>query len=318
MADLIDIIFLFIFSGEGGIGKSSSLGILALDWAENMRPELQQFQFTFLILLRYVEGNEPLEHIIMQQHGRLENQKVSPLEVKAIIQGETKSNILLMFDGYDEYTVGTNEDIDKLLTDGRDNCIIVVSSRSGDFLELIKTKMDEEVRISGFSYENIIKCAEQYLGSEQYQEFLSQAAQAGIHTVLEPDEGDGKYKMYDYEGLLHVPIILLMGSTVFLDQRSLPSTKTGIFRQVVWMCVSRTTLKTMGKTARQVENLNQLLVKLGELAWIALNRESKQLLIFKVRNPSYLKIDNYHIFLKSYCPADLRIWLDFYKYSSKN
>ena len=284
----------FFFSGEGGIGKSSSLGILALDWAENMRPELQQFQFTFLILLRYVEGNEPLEQIIMQQHGRLGTQKVSPLEIKAILEGETKSNILLMFDGYDEYTQGTNDDIDNLLQNGIDKCLTIVSSRSGDFLEVIKSSTNEEVRITGFSYENIIKCAKQYLGSEQScDEFLSQAEQAGIHTVLKPDEYDGKYKMYDYKGLLHVPIILLMSSTVFLDQHSLPSTKTGLFTQVVRMCVSRTTLKTMGKTASEVENLHSLMVKLGKVAWIALNRKSKQLLIFKVRNPTYLYFHKY-------------------------
>ncbi len=225
----------------------------------------------------------------MQQHGRLENQKVSPLEIKAILQGETKSNILLMFDGYDEYTPGTNDDIDNLLQNGIDKCLLILSSRSGEFLEVIKNNTDEEVKISGFSYENIIKCARQYLGSEETcEKFLSQAKQAGIHTVLEPDMF-GRYYMWQYKGLLHVPIILLMSSTVFLDQHSLPSTKTGLFRQVVRMSISRTTLKTMEKTAGQVENLHSLMVKLGRVAWIALNRKSKQLLIYKVRNPTYLK-----------------------------
>ncbi len=254
-----------------------------------MRPELEQFDFVFLILLRYVEGNEPLEHIIMQQHGRLGNQKVSPLEVKAILEGETKSNILLMFDGYDEYTRATNDDIDKLLKNGIDNCLVIVSSRSGDFLEVIKIHTNEEVKITGFSQKNIIKCTEQYLGSEQScQEFLSQAKQAGIHR--------------NRNELLHVPIILLMACTVFLEYHCLPSSKTCLFQQVVSMCISRTTLKTMGKTASEVENLHNLIMKLGKLAWIALNRESKQLLLYKVRNPTYLKIDNYQI----YRPAKLK------------
>ena len=69
--------------------------MLALDWAEDARPVLKQFQYVFLVLLRYVEGNEPLEEIIMQQHGRLETENVSPSEVKAILKGETDSNILL-------------------------------------------------------------------------------------------------------------------------------------------------------------------------------------------------------------------------------
>ncbi len=221
-----------------------------------------------------MEGNEPLEEIIMQQHGRLETEKVSPSEVKAILQGETNSKILLMFDGYDEYTQGTNNDIDKLILNGKDNCLIIVSSRSGDFLNPIKSQMDEEVHITGFSYKNIIKCAEQYLGSNQScQEFLSQAEQASMHHCKEYGS---------YEGLLRIPIILLMACTVFRENKSLPSSKAGLFKQVVHMCISRTTLKTMGKTAGEVENLHELMIKLGKLAWTALTRGSKRLLIFKV------------------------------------
>ncbi len=274
--------YISFFSGEGGIGKSSSLGILALDWAENVRPELEQFQFVFLILLRYVEGNEPLEEIIMQQHGRLQNQNVSPSEVKAILDGEIKCNLLLMFDGYDEYTQGTNDSIDKLLLHGIDNCLVLVSSRSGDFLEPIKRQMDEEVRITGLSYKNIIKCTKQYLQSKSScQKFLSQAVIAGIHEKIDYD-----FCYDNYKGMLYIPIILLMACTVFTENDHLPSSKTGLFKQVVHMCISRTTLKTMGKTASEVENLPELMVKLGKLAWIALNRGSKQLLVYKVRKPT--------------------------------
>ncbi len=265
-------------SGDGGIGKSSSLGMLALDWAENTRPELQQFQFVFLVLLRHVGENEPLEQIIIDQHGRLKTENVSQSEMKVILNGGTNGKILLIFDGYDEYTKGCNEDIDEIIMNGKDNCLIVLSSRSGDFLEPIRSQTEEEVRITGFSYENIVKCAEQYLGSElSCKEFLSQAEQASIHTCRY------QYHMDNYEGLLHIPIILLMACTVFLEKHCLPSSKTGLFTQVVYMCISRTTLKTMGKTASEVDNLHQLLVKLGKLAWEALTRAHKQLLIYKVK-----------------------------------
>ena len=253
------------------------MGMLALDWAENVREELNKFMFVFLISLRHVDGNQPLEAIIMEQHGRLKTQQVPLSEIKSIVRGNTGQNILLLIDGYDEYTKGCNEHIDDLLLHGLDNCLILVSSRPGDFLKPIKHQMDEEVTITGFSYENIIKCAQQYLGSDQScEEFLSQAGQAGIHE--RPKYND----MFFYKGLLHVPIILLMACTVFSENRGLPSSKTGLFKQVVLMCVSRTTLKTMGKIASEVENLHELKVKLGKLAWDALNRDSKQLLIYKV------------------------------------
>ncbi len=288
--------------------------MVALDWAENVTRELQQFQFVFLILLRHVDTNDPLEHIIMQQHGRLEMEKVSPLEVKAILQGDIRSNILLMFDGYDEYTHGTNDDIDKLLQYGKNNCFVILSSRSGDFLQSIKSRMDEEVKITGFSNENIIKRAEQYLESkEKCQEFLEQAYQAGIHkgihTGIHRDIQTGIYTGIHrgmhiegipgiywkltkndtaYMGLLHIPIILHMACAVFREHQSLPSSKTGLFRLVVNNCISRTTLKKFQKTAGEVKNLHQLMVKLGKLAWQALNRENKQLLLYKVRISSVI------------------------------
>ena len=247
---------LFTHLGEGGIGKTSSLGMLALDWAENAKEELNPFKFVFLISLRHVDGNEPLESIIMSQHGRLRTEKVPINELKTILWGKTKYNILILVDGYDEYTPGCDE-IDDLLTNGKDNCLVILSSRPGDFLTEIKRSMDEEVTITGLSYENIIRCAKKYLGSHQSCEtFLSQAEQAGIHICGKPKDNNMRY----YEGLLHIPIILLFACTVFREKHHLPSSKTGLFQQVIHMCISRTTLKTMGKTARQVENLQELLV----------------------------------------------------------
>ncbi len=256
--------------GDGGIGKTSSLGMIALDWAENAREDMDKFTLVFLISLRHVDGNQPLQDIILHQHGRLKTEGVTPSEIRSIIKGETGHSILLLIDGYDEYTPGTNEQIDEILLHGKENCFIILTSRPGDYLKPLRESMDEEVTISGFSYRNILKCAQQYLGSGQScDEFLPQAVQAGIHSRRNI-------------GLLHIPIILLMGCTVFSENKCLPSRKTGLFQQVILMCISRTTVKTMGKSPGEVEDLHNPMVKLGQLAWAALNRESKQLLIFKM------------------------------------
>ncbi len=256
-----------------------TMGMLALDWVENTKEELKQFKFVVLISLRHVDSDQPLEQVILDQHGRLRIEKVTPSEIKNILKQDKGQRILLLMDGYDEYTYGCNKDIDNILLHGKGNCLVILSSRPGDYLKDIKTQTDEEVKITGLSYENIIKCAEQYLASEKScQEFLVQAEKAGIHTCQKP----GHNLFFYYKGLLHVPIILLMACTIFLENHCLPSSKTGIFSQVVHMCVSRTTLKTMGKTASEVENLHELILKLGKLAWAALTRERKQLLLYKV------------------------------------
>ncbi len=281
------------YLGDGGIGKTSSLGMVALDWAENTREELDKFTFVFLISLRHIDGNQPLEDILLEQHGRLKTEGVTLSEIKAIM-GTTGHNILLLIDGYDEYTAGTNDQIDEILLHGKGNCFIILTSRPGDYLKTLRERMDEEVEISGFSYENIRKCAQQYLETKQLcEEFLSQAEQAAIHTHLEPIRGI-YFNMGEYKGLLHIPIILLMACTVFSENKCLPSSKTGLFKQVILMCISRTTKRTMGKTASEVSNLHDLMLKLGKLAWEALNRDNKQLLIFKVRTCTLPHFYQYH------------------------
>ncbi len=252
-----------MFLGEGGVGKSSSLGILALQWAQNKHQVVQKFKFTFLILLRDVNSNDSLADIILQQHGRLRSMNVTSHEIETILNKE--SDILFLMDGYDEYSDGTNEDIDTLLLHGRESCLVMVSSRPGSFLNEIKLFSDEEVQITGFSRKNVEKSAAQNLmDRRRCIKFLNQANNAGL------------------EDLLRVPIILLMACAVFDEHNSLPSNRTKIFDKIVDMSISRTTLKTLGKTGRGVENLQVLKAKLGKLAWEALNKPTRKLLLSKV------------------------------------
>ncbi len=236
--------------------------MLALDWAEDCIPELKQFSFVFLILLRYVNNNECLESILIEQHGQLD---ATLAEMRNICQGKQEGTILYLFDGFDEYTFGTNSDIDKILSHGKHNSFVIISSRPGDFLQLIRRQSDEEVLIKGFSRENIVKCATMYLGSlRKSTDFLAQSVKSNLAN------------------LLHIPIILLMACAVFLQNESLPKRVTQLFEEIVEMVISRTTLKTIGKGAKDMANLDNLKVALGKLAWDALQRQSKQLLIFKV------------------------------------
>ncbi len=238
--------------------------MLALDWAEDQEPALKQFSFIFLILLRHVNTDECLESIIIDQHGQLETIKIKIAEMREICQGK-QGDVMYIFDGFDEYTLGTNADIDKILKNGKYGSFVIVSSRPGDFLQPIRRQSDEEVSITGFSEENMIKCARRYLGNQMKSaQFFSQAKQSNLAK------------------LLHIPIILLMACAVFLRNKCLPKSVTKLFDQIIDMSISRTTLKTMSKGAQDISNLDQLKIALGQLAWDALQRKTKQLLIFKV------------------------------------
>ena len=303
--------------------------MVALDWAEDRSPELNHFSFVFLILLRHVNDDKSLESIILKQHGRLKTMRVTLSEMNQICDGNQEGNILYIFDGLDEYTKGTNSAIDEILLNGKDNSFIISSSRPGDFLKPIREQSDGEVSITGFSEENMKKCAALYIGDDaKCADLFAQAREVKLYDnafiinssrpgdFLKPFreqsdsevtitgfseenmkkcatlyiEDDAKcadffsqareVKLYE---LLHVPIILLIACTVFIQKNCLPKSITHLFGQIVDMSISRTTLKTMGMKADEISNLEEMKEMLGRLAWDALNRNSKELLLFKVK-----------------------------------
>ena len=205
-----------------------------------------------------------LAEIIFMQHDQIDKTKVSHLE--AILEGKTKHRVLLMLDGYDEYTPGTNKDIDRAIQSKVGNCFVILTSRTGEYLKKsLRSTMDGEIIIEGFSESNIIKCSTQFLGSrEKCLEMLKQAKTAGI------------------SGLLHIPIVLLIVCAVFMEKNSLPGTKTGIVRTILELIINRTTLKTFGLKSSELEHLDSWLDILGKFSWEALQRDIRQLLLNKV------------------------------------
>ena len=183
------------------------------------------------------------------------------------MEGDTKHRVLLLLDGYDEYKPGTNDDIDSAIESTIGNCFLILTSRPGDYLsKSIRDQMDGEIVIEGFSNKNIEKCSIKYLDSkEKSKEMLEQAKATGLYA------------------LLHIPIILVMTVVVFVEKKSLPRTKTGIYEIIFRLVIDRTTLKKFGCKSAAISNLEDLLHMLGEFSWNALQDDVQQLLLKKVR-----------------------------------
>ena len=130
----------------------------------------------------------------------------------------------------------------------------------------IRDQMDGEIVIEGFSEENIQVCSTNYLKSKEMSDkMLEQAEETGIDV------------------LLHIPIILVMTVVVFLQEESLPKTKTGIYETIFRLSMDRTTLKTFGCKSANISKISELLYALGELSWNALQNDVQQLLLKQVR-----------------------------------
>ena len=227
------------------------------------------FDLVFLIRLRYVKKGPLLAEIIKKQYEELE--EISTEYIESILKGKTGHRVLLMLDGYDEYKVGTNTDIDKAIRVKIGNCFLILTSRLGEYLKKDdRNGMDGEIVIEGFSKENIKVCSTNYLKShEKRDEMLRQAKETGIDV------------------LLHIPIILVMTVVVFIQEESLPKTKTGIYETIFRLSMDRTTLKTFGCKSANISKISELLYALGELSWNALQSDVQQLLLKQVRT-SYI------------------------------
>ena len=218
-----------------------------------------------------MDENCSLAELVADEHD-LEKEDIPLLQ--NLLKGKTKHKVLLLLDGYDEYTSGTNTELDKAIEKTVGKCLLILTSRpkdQKDFTVKIRDKMAGEVEIRGFSEENIKKCCSRYLGSdEEANKFLEEAkTKAGLYE------------------LLHVPIILLICSVLYNEneEKTLPERKTELYENLFQFIMDRSTLKpqNFGCVSSEVPNLQIMLQTLGKFAWEALQNDVRQLLINKVR-----------------------------------
>ena len=239
---------------------------------------MNHFDFVWTIRVRDVDENSSLPELIKKQDGQLK--KVSSERIKDILEGKTKHKVALLLDGYDEYKKGKNAEIDKAIEQGLGNCFLILTSRPGHIDESTRDKMDGEITIEGFSVQNIEKCCEQFLGSKSAMtEMLKQAIASGIHN---PDSDllrkpFSARRMRD-DAYLRVPVISLLTCWLFDVKKILPKTKTEIVKAFYELLIQ----KPPGRKTMNFTQKEELKYKLGKLAWDALQKDEKQLLLNKV------------------------------------
>ena len=214
-----------------------------------------------------MDENCSLAELVADEHD-LKKEDVKMVE--SIMIGKTKHKVLLLLDGYDEYTPGTNTEVDSAMTKTIGKCLLILTSRPKDGTDFTRQIRNKMVEIEGFSKENILKCCSMYLGSESDgKHFLEQAK-----------------KKADLYELLHVPIVLLMTSVLYNedDKKSLPERRTELYENLYEFVMDRSTLKphNFGCVSSEVPNLENMLQTLGKFSWEALQSDVRQLLINKV------------------------------------
>ena len=223
------------------------------------------FDFVFVIRLRYADKVSLLSELVVAQHDKLDGDDINHLTY--LLKGRTKHKVLILMDGYDEYQPGVNKEVDKAIDSTIGNCFLILTSRPGYLNKHSRDKMDGEISINGFSEINIQMYIELYLGSKEKADvLLKQAKKTGIDI------------------LLHIPIILLMVCSIFVERKELPNNKTDIVGEIFQQAMNRSTLKTFDSCmSESTEELDRIMSLLGKFSWKALQNDVKQTLLDKVR-----------------------------------
>ena len=101
------------------------------------------FDFVFLILLRNIDENCSLAKLVVDEHD-LEEKDTELVE--SILTGKTEHKVLLLLDGYDEYTPGTNTELDRAIEKNIGKCLLIVSSRPQDGIDFARRIRDKNER----------------------------------------------------------------------------------------------------------------------------------------------------------------------------
>ena len=133
--------------GEPGMGKSTFGRKIAYDWAKGV---FTAVSVVFFVSMKLIRPGQTIENIIIEQTPVIEGLGVDKSKLRSILEG-LGSKSLIIFDGLDEYDLGRNEDVAKIVKGGKLlPCNILLTSRP-HAVEKVMRYFPVQVRIEGFS-----------------------------------------------------------------------------------------------------------------------------------------------------------------------
>ena len=257
-----------LVQGQTGIGKTTFVKKLALDWAElNLEGEtaddkkavaLKKFALLVAVNLKEVSKHHSLKDVISCSNiFAMEDKSITDGLLKYITDNQDK--VLLVFDGYDEYRCGRDSDIFKIFKGDklRDCCVLITSriSRADDLRESRVLKL-LRAEIVGFSYSDISSYMKRKLGSDKDAENLF------FHL-----------RINDLLALAKSPLLLLFLCILWKESHleSWPKTKTDLYVQIVQTVLYHNQAKHSASASAscdfsEVIDFKEILCEIGKVA----------------------------------------------------
>ena len=247
-----------LLQGQTGIGKSTFVKKLAMDWAEldenrltdEQRAILKKFELAVIIDLKKVSKYQNLRDIISASHIFADEDTAMKDGLLSYIT-HNQDKVLLVFDGYDEYRFGSNSEIFEIFKGNKlRNCCVLITTRISKADELKEFK-DVHAEITGFSGEDSYSFMVRMLGDE------TQAGALRDHLC--------ERNLYD---LARVPLLLLFFCTLWKkgSAQSFPDSKTTLYVAIVQYVLDHNESKCSPANFRKVEDFKEILAEIGKVA----------------------------------------------------
>ena len=247
-----------LVQGQTGIGKSTFVKKLAMDWAEldenrltdEQRAILKKFELAVIIDLKKVSKYQNLRDIISASHIFADEDTAMKDGLLSYIT-HNQDKVLLVFDGYDEYRFGSNSEIFEIFKGNKlRNCCVLITTRISKADELKEFK-DVHAEITGFSEEDMHSFTVR---------MLSDRVQASaLRSYLR------NRNLYD---LARVPLLLLFFCTLWKkgSAQSFPDSKTTLYIEIVQYVLDHNESKCSPANFRKVEDFKEILAEIGKVA----------------------------------------------------
>jgi len=240
--------------GRPGVGKSTFAQKISIDWARGKKEILKQFDLLLMIPLRNVCESETFQDILKAAKlFSAEDHRLTESLHSYILQHKDK--VLLVLDGFDEYSAGTPSPVfDIWKGDELRECIVILTTRPIKEDE-VKRFSKVQFQIKGFDWTQIQEFSLKFLNSQQEVEvFLSYI------------------KKHKLEGIAEIPLLLLMLCLVWKerDREGLPESRVYLYSDFIQALCNHMAAKDGKGTVNSIKDYNAELIQVGELAFNAL------------------------------------------------
>ena len=247
-----------LVQGQTGIGKSTFVKKLAVDWAElddattgdKQKDILKKFELLVVVNLKEVSKCQSLKDVISCSSifARKDKHLTDSL-LNYINNNEDK--VLLVFDGYDEYRCGIKSEIYEIFRENElRNCCVLITTRISKADELRPFK-DMHAEITGFSEEDRKAFMSRMLGGE------AEARELSRHL--------NRQKLKD---LAKVPLLLLFFCTLWKrgKSKSFSESKTKLYLAIVQYVLDYNQGKDCPAHFGKVHDFEEVLAEIGKVA----------------------------------------------------